>query len=114
MTTTSKKSRPSSRASLIEEAAVPARKSKKPQALVFEKGAFSELVAELKSLGERSGSALGDVYARAASSFLHRTERFQDLNAERRYRQQKRAKPAAKAPSVPRAVTPKQISSTHK
>jgi len=93
---------------------VRARKSKKPPALVFEKGAFSELVAELKSLGERSSSAISNVYARAASSFLHGTERLEDLNAERRYRQRKRAKAAPSTPSVPRAVTAKQISSTHK
>jgi hypothetical protein len=40
----------------------------------------------LKALAERGGSAAGDVYAVAAGAVLNRTERLEDLNAERRFR----------------------------
>lgn len=48
---------------------------------------FPSLFAELKSLAERGGAALGDAYTSAASAVLTRLERLEDQNAERRYRQ---------------------------
>jgi hypothetical protein len=48
---------------------------------------FPSLFAELKSLAERGGAALGDAYTSAASSVLTRIELLEDRNAERRYRQ---------------------------
>jgi len=51
----------------------------------------SSLLAELKSLGERSGSVIGGAYALAASAVLNRLERLEDLNAERRFRQRSKA-----------------------
>jgi hypothetical protein len=56
------------------------------------KSKFPSLFAELKSLAERSGAALGDAYTRAASSVLTRLEQLEDQNAERRSRQ--RAEPS--------------------
>ena len=58
---------------------------------------LSGLVGELKSLGERGGGALGDVYARAASTVLDRIERFEDRTAERRYRQRAKSRPKLEA-----------------
>ena len=49
----------------------------------------SGLLAELKAIREKGGGAIGDAYARAASSVLERVERFEDLNAERKHRQRK-------------------------
>jgi hypothetical protein len=55
----------------------------------------------LKLIGERAGAALGDAYALAASSVLNELERFEDLNAERRFRQRSQAGAASRA-NVPR------------
>lgn len=52
-----------------------------------ETAAFASLLAELRSLGRRSGSVIEDVYARVAGSFLGRLERIEDAIAERRLRQ---------------------------
>jgi hypothetical protein len=57
------------------------------------------LLAELKSLGERGGAALGDAYALAARAVSTEIERFEDLGAERRFR-------AASKKSLTRKVTP--------
>jgi hypothetical protein len=63
--------------------------------------AVSGLFAELKALGERGGSALGDAYALAASSLLNRLERLEDLNAERRFRQRPTAGPSRRRAASP-------------
>jgi hypothetical protein len=55
------------------------------------------LLGELKVLGERGGAALGDAYARAASSVLNEVERLEDLNAERRYQQRSKARASSRA-----------------
>jgi hypothetical protein len=83
----------------------PKTSSKKP----VQRGLF----AELKSLGERSGSALGGVYALAASAVLARVERLEDLNAERRFRE--RASGAGSPPRRgPSASGPRQTPSSAK
>jgi hypothetical protein len=67
--------------------------------VVFEEThVFANVVAELKSIGARSGSALGDAYALAAGAFLNGKERLEDLNAERRLRQRSRASKPSPAP----------------
>jgi hypothetical protein len=81
--------------------------------ITFDKRALSSLLAELKSLSERGGSAIGRAYARAASSFLNGTERLEDLNAERRFRQRSQPKPSAGA-RVPAAISSEATSSTRK
>jgi hypothetical protein len=82
--------------------------------IVFDKRKLSGLLAELKRLSERGGSALGDAYARAASSFLNRSERLADQNAERRFRQRSKAKPSASTHVPVRAISAEATSSTRK
>lgn len=68
--------------------------------LVFE-GQLSDrrrtanVVRELRTLGERSRSTIGDVYAVAARAVLNGIERLEDLNAERRFERR------ANAPAAP-------------
>jgi hypothetical protein len=62
--------------------------------LVFERRFWNSVFAELKSLGERSGAALGDAYAVVATSLLERSERLEDLNAERKFRQREKSRPS--------------------
>jgi hypothetical protein len=83
--------------------------------LVFERRFLTRVVAELKSLADRGGSALGDVYALAATSFLNRSERLEDLNAERKYRQRSssNARASVRAPA-PRSASQPQTSSLTK
>ena len=47
--------------------------------------------SQLRALGERSGAAVGDCYARAARAVLERLEQIEDLNAERRHEARLRA-----------------------
>jgi hypothetical protein len=79
-----------------------------------EQGALSSLLAELKSLGERSGSAIGNAYALAASTFLNGRERLEDLNAERRFRQRSKPAASAGAPGPRRALSAEAPSTTRK
>jgi hypothetical protein len=51
----------------------------------------SVLLADLRSLAQRGGIAIGEAYARAASSFLTQLERVEDRRAERRFRQRAQA-----------------------
>ncbi|HWO09606.1 MAG TPA: hypothetical protein VNN80_09015 [Polyangiaceae bacterium] len=60
----------------------------------------STLLAQLRALGERSGSAIGGSYARAARAVLTRVEQIDDLNAERRYRARLKAARAERERSV--------------
>lgn len=55
---------------------------------------FSALFSQLKSLGERTGEAVGGAYALAARSILTRVERLEDLNAERRRAQRSPGSPS--------------------
>jgi hypothetical protein len=82
--------------------------------IVFDKRKLSGLLAELKSLSERGGSALGDAYARAASSFLNRSEQLADQSAERRFRQRSKARPPASTHVPVRAISADATSSTRK
>lgn len=84
--------------------------------VVFDKRALTGLLAELKTLSERSGSVLGDAYARAASSLLNGRERLEDLNAERRFRRRSKARPpsAGARDKAVRAISSEAISSTRK
>jgi len=62
--------------------------------------AFRSLLAELQSLIARSGSVVGDAYARIAGSVLNRIEDFEDANAERKFRHRPRKRRAAPADAV--------------
>jgi hypothetical protein len=73
---------------------------------------LSGLLAQLKSLGERSNAAIGGAYALAARSVLGRLERLEDLNAERRFRQRPRAPSSAGAKETPSASLPSPLPST--
>jgi hypothetical protein len=69
--------------------------------IVFEGSArkgrtLAKVLRALKALSERSGSVVGDAYALAAGAVLNRTERLEDLNAERRYRQRSSSTGAGK------------------
>jgi len=61
--------------------------SKKPPA----RDALHSLLTDLKSLGTRSGAAVGDIYALAATAFLVRREQLEDRNAERSFRKRSKA-----------------------
>ena len=50
---------------------------------VWPKPSFDGLFSRLKTLGERSGGAVEDAYARVAGSVLDWFERQQDADAER-------------------------------
>jgi hypothetical protein len=50
-------------------------------------GTLASVVAVLRSLGGRGGSAIGNAYVRAARAFSSGKERIEDLNAERRFRE---------------------------
>jgi len=69
--------------------------------------AWSNVLGELKSLGDRSGSALGAAYALAARSVLGRWERLEDVRAEQRFQRRSRARSAGTAPA-PRQALPRQ------
>lgn len=56
------------------------------------------LLAELKTLGEQSGKAIANTYARFASALLVRLEKIEDANAERTLRRRVHSRPAAAAP----------------
>ena len=67
-------------------------------------------LTQLRSLGEWSGAAVGDSYARAARAVLWRIEQIEDLNAERRYEarlkaatleRERRAASPERAPALP-------------
>ena len=60
-------------------------------------GGLPSVLAELKSLSDRGGSAIGDAYAVAARGFLLGKERLEDERAQQRARQRSQAqgKPAA-------------------
>jgi hypothetical protein len=64
---------------------------------LWDRGTLSGLFSELKSLAERSGSAIGDAYALAATAFLNQSERLEDLNAERKFQQRSKARASAGA-----------------
>jgi len=64
-------------------------------------------------IGERAGAALGDAYALAASSVLNELERFEDLNAERRFRQRSQAG-AANTAAASRLARPQKPSPSRK
>jgi hypothetical protein len=102
-----------------KQARTPARPLEPRYELVFEsktvgKGALPALLARLESLGARGGSALGDAYARVASSLLVRKERLEDLNAERRFRRRAKAARAAGSPPQEQAVSQQAVASTRK
>jgi hypothetical protein len=80
--------------------------------LVFERRFWESVFAELKSLGERSSSALGDAYALAATSFLNRSERLEDLNAERKFHQRSKARASVHAPASDLTSQPQKSSLT--
>jgi hypothetical protein len=62
----------------------------------------ANVIRELRTLGQRSRSTIGDVYAAAARVVLNGIERLEDLNAERRFKRR------ANAPAAPsRAPRPK-------
>ena len=82
-------------------------RSKKPS----RRGAVPGWLDGLKLIGERAGAALGDAYALAASSVLNELERFEDLNAERRFRQRSQAGAASTA-SAPRLAAQAQKTSS--
>lgn len=67
-----------------------------------ERPQFLNLFAELKSLGERSGSALSVVYARVAGSVLERIEQLEDVNAERKFLERRRHVELASSAAQPR------------
>ena len=70
---------------------------------------LSLLLAEWRALRTRVGSAVGNAYASAAGSFLHRLERIEDANAERRFRRRSKALPpevASVERSESRSTTP--------
>jgi len=78
-----------------------------PQAHIVPGGApperpvFANVFAELKSLGQRTGSALSVVYAQVAGSVLERIEQLEDVNAERKYVQRaKKVEPAENVASL--------------
>ncbi len=56
------------------------------------------LLAELKTLGEQSGKAIANTYARFASALLVGLEKIEDANAERTLRRRVHSRPAAAAP----------------
>jgi hypothetical protein len=70
------------------------------QSKPWERPAFRSLLAELQSLIARSGSAVGDAYARLAGSLLNRIEGIEDANAERKFRQRSQKRLAAPADAV--------------
>jgi len=57
--------------------------------------ALRRVFSRLNALGERTGAAVGDVYALAARAVLTRVDRLEDANAERRYRARTKAARAA-------------------
>jgi hypothetical protein len=65
---------------------------------------FSSVLRELNGLRQRGSAALGDVYARAAKSFLERWEGFEDRAAERRYRQRSQRRRSSSAPAAASAA----------
>jgi hypothetical protein len=81
-------------------------RSDPPFELVFERRFLVSVFTGLKSLAERGGSALGDVYALAATSVLNRSERFEDLNAERKFHQRSRSNSSSSARAAVRAPAP--------
>ena len=66
--------------------------------------ALSNVLGELKSLGDRSGSALGAAYALAARSVLGRWERLEDLRAEQRFRRRSSARSPGAVPTARKAL----------
>jgi hypothetical protein len=69
-------------------------------------GAWASVFAALKSLGDRGGAAIGGAYVLAARAFLRGTERLEDLNAERRFRERANGTPAARARQSAQGTTP--------
>lgn len=59
-----------------------------------ERDALARLAAGVKRLWERGGESFGDAYAVAATAFLERRERIEDLNAERKFQQHGRSRSA--------------------
>ena len=66
----------------------------------------SSLLSGLKALGERSGAAVGDTYARIASSVLVGIERLEDSSAERRRKTRRSATPASKVERSNKSLPP--------
>jgi heavy metal translocating P-type ATPase len=63
-------------------------------------GGLPSLLAELKSVGERAHSSVGDAYALAARGFLHVKEQLEDERAERSFRQRTRVSGKGLAPGA--------------
>jgi hypothetical protein len=59
---------------------------------------LARLSAGLKQLWQRSGEAIGDAYAVAATAFLERRERLTDLNAERKFHHHTSSSRATRSP----------------
>jgi len=66
------------------------------------------LLSGLKALSERSGTAVGNTYARIASSVLVGIERLEDSSAERRLKTRRKpaASPASKANNSSKSLPP--------
>lgn len=92
----------------VKKRVLPRPRPAEPQALARPRsgpgrGALGALISELRALGARGGSSLGDAYARAAGSLLTRAEWLEDRNAERRFRQRASSTNAAEAHARARA-----------
>jgi hypothetical protein len=80
--------------------------------LVFEgrlsgAGRGASIVRQLRFLGKRGRSAIGDVYALAAGALLSGIERLEDLNAERRFKRQAKRPAALRLPPRPKQPLPR-------
>jgi hypothetical protein len=95
----------------------PATRPEHGYEIVFEKrllakGALAAVIAELKSLVERSGAIAGSVYALAAGAVLANVERLEDAKADLRFRRRsqlptaRRAHPETRGASQPHTPLP--------
>jgi len=64
------------------------------------------LLSGLKALGERSGAAVGNTYARIASSVLVGIEHLEDSSAERRLKTRRRTAASSKASRSNKSLPP--------